>query len=60
MKVPVENPFLNTKAKLWDSMSVEAFKEKNLWTRASKMLVDMLMRAVFATEAREVSLLYRK
>lgn len=57
-EVPLEDPLSFAKAHEWDSMTVESWKRKNVKTRGAKALIDTAVRAVFAAEPSELSLLF--
>jgi monoamine oxidase len=56
--VPLEDPLSAKNAADWDATTVEAWKRKNVKTRGAKALIDTAVRAVFAAEPSELSLLF--
>jgi monoamine oxidase len=57
-EVPLEDPLKARHAAEWDAMTVEMWKRRNVKTRGAKALVDTAVRAVFAAEPDELSLLF--
>jgi len=57
-EVPLDDPMLAANALEWDAMTVETWKRKNVKTRGAKALIDTAVRAVFAAEPSELSLLF--
>ncbi|MDI1483970.1 flavin monoamine oxidase family protein [Polyangium sp. y55x31] len=57
-EVPIEDPLSAAKALEWDGTTVEAWKRKNVKTRGAKAMLDTAVRAVFAAEPSELSLLF--
>lgn len=56
--VPLDDPLSAKHAAEWDAMTVESWKRKNVKTRGAKALIDTAVRAVFAAEPSELSLLF--
>ncbi|CAH1273987.1 MAOA [Branchiostoma lanceolatum] len=56
--VPPGDPGRCLHAREWDSMTVETFKQKNLWTQAAKDSVDVACSIVYGVDASRISLLY--
>lgn len=52
------NPWQHPKAKSYDSLSLEAFIEKNTKTKACKKVIRLACETVFASEMNEISLLH--
>ncbi len=57
-KVPREHPSEAPDAALWDSMTVESWKQANVHTEGARALFDIAVAAIFAAEPAELSLLY--
>ncbi len=57
-QVPLDAPWLATKASSWDGQTVETWLRHNVATRAARDLLRLGLAAVFACEAREISLLH--
>lgn len=57
-QVPIESPFAARKAEEWDGMTVETWKRRHVHTRGARALLDIGVRALFASEPSEVSLLH--
>jgi len=57
-EVPLDDPLAASKAAEWDATTVEAWKRKNVKTRGAKAMLDTAVRAVFAAEPSELSLLF--
>ncbi|XP_035694429.1 probable flavin-containing monoamine oxidase A [Branchiostoma floridae] len=57
-QVPPGDPGSCPHAREWDSMTVETFKQKNLWTQAAKDAVDIACWIVYGVDASRISLLY--
>lgn len=49
-KVPLERPFAAKKAREWDAMTVETWKQNNVRTNAARTVFDFAVRAIFALE----------
>lgn len=45
-------------AELWDSMSVETYKQRHFRTAGARLFTDIVVRAVMTSEPRDVSFLY--
>jgi len=57
-EVPLDNPLRAAKAAEWDGITVESWKRKNVKTQGAKALLDTAVRAIFAAEPAEISLLF--
>lgn len=57
-KIDVADPNLCRYAAEWDSITLEQFKQANMWTTAAKQSLDAALRCVFGTEATHLSLLF--
>ncbi len=56
--VPTSAPHRAEHAREWDSMTVEAWKQRALRTRGARDVLDVAVRAIFAAEPSEISFLY--
>jgi monoamine oxidase len=57
-KVPLDRPFSAKKAREWDAMTVETWKQNNVRTAKARTAFDFAVRAIFAAEPNEVSFLH--
>ncbi|WP_275976870.1 flavin monoamine oxidase family protein [Polyangium aurulentum] len=57
-EVPADDPLKARKAAEWDGMTVETWQRRNIQTRGARALLDTAVRAVFAAEPSELSLLF--
>ncbi|XP_071107333.1 probable flavin-containing monoamine oxidase A [Haliotis cracherodii] len=57
-QVPADDPFSCNKARKWDSMTLETFKQNTLWTAGSADAIDAVVRCILGVEASQVSLLF--
>jgi monoamine oxidase len=57
-KIELSNPWSNSTAATWDSMSLEAFVKKHCYTRNCYKVVRAGLETVYACELNEVSLLH--
>src|SRR5206468_12335632 len=57
-EVPREAPWSAPKAAEWDSQTVETFKQANALTPGGRFLFDVSTQGVFASEPRDLSLLF--
>ncbi len=57
-EVSLEDPLTTPKAFEWDGTTVEAWKRRNVKTRGAKAMFDTAVRAIFAAEPSEISLLF--
>lgn len=57
-EVPLEAPHRAPKARAWDAMTVETWKQRNVPTAGARALVDVAVEAIFAASPREISLLH--
>ncbi|XP_067672306.1 probable flavin-containing monoamine oxidase A [Haliotis asinina] len=57
-QVPADNPFSCDKARKWDSMTLETFKQSTLWTAGSADTIDAVVRYILGVDASQVSLLF--
>jgi monoamine oxidase len=57
-RVPLDAPWLAPKAKLWDSQTVETWLRRNVVTSGARELLRILVEAVWAADAADVSLLH--
>lgn len=56
--VPLETPERAAKARAWDAMTVETWKQRHVLTAGARALVDVAVEAIFAASPREISLLH--
>jgi monoamine oxidase len=56
--VPCDQPWTAPNAAEWDGQTVETWKQNNLATDNGRFLLDVGIEAVFAAEARDLSLLF--
>jgi len=57
-EVPLGAPEQAREARAWDAMTVETWKQRNLFTAGARALVDVAVEAILAASPREVSLLH--
>lgn len=57
-QVPLATPWAEDRARMFDGISLEAWKRRNLHNPTVRGLIDALTRVVFGTEPSEISLLY--
>lgn len=57
-RVPLDTPYAFNEAREWDALSVEAWKNKNLWLTGARLNLDAVTQAVFGAEPRELSFLF--
>jgi monoamine oxidase len=55
---PVEAPWTTRRAMEWDGQTVESWKRRHLRTRGARLFLDVVVRAVFTSEPRDLSFLY--
>jgi monoamine oxidase len=56
-QVPLDAPHTAARAAEWDGVTVETWKQSSVATRATRSLLDVAVRAVFAAEPAELSFL---
>lgn len=56
--VPLEAPWLAPRATEWDGETVETWLRRHVHTRGAREMLQLAVRAVFATEAADLSLLH--
>lgn len=56
--VPTKAPWTAPRATEWDGLTVEAWKRRNIYSKAVQGLIDVTVRSFFSTESKDVSLLY--
>jgi len=56
--VPLEAPWDASRAQAWDSQTVETWMRRHMRTRGGREMLRLGVRAVFAAEARDMSLLH--
>ncbi len=57
-RVPLEHPWTAPQADRWDAQTVETWMRRNMRTRGGRAMLRLGVRAVFAAEARDLSLLH--
>jgi monoamine oxidase len=57
-EVPLDSPWKARRAREWDSQTLETWKRRLLRTRGSRLFLDIVVRAVFTSEPRDLSFLY--
>ena len=56
--VPAEAPWDAPNAKLWDSMTLDSWIEKNVHTKAARAFARLIPRGAWATDASQISYLW--
>ena len=56
--VPAEAPWTAQRALEWDGETVETWKRRHLRTQGARLFLDVVVRAVFTSEPRDLSFLY--
>jgi monoamine oxidase len=57
-RVPLDAPWSAKRAREWDALSVEAFKQRTIRTKPARAVFDFAVRSIFAAEPSEVSFLF--
>jgi monoamine oxidase len=57
-RVPLDRPWDARNALEWDGMTLETWLRRSMFSRGGRALMDLAITAVFAAEARELSLLH--
>jgi monoamine oxidase len=57
-QVPPAAPWQAKAAALWDSMTLETWKQRHLYSRGARLFLDIVSRAVLTSEPRDVSFLF--
>ncbi len=57
-ELPPGRPWDARHAQFWDGMTLESWKRKHLHTAGSRLFLDIVTRAVFTSEPRDVSFLF--
>ena len=57
-RVPLDEPWTARRAKSWDGQTVESWVRRNVRTRLAREMLRLGVRAVFAAEAADLSLLH--
>jgi monoamine oxidase len=57
-RVPLEEPWEARRAESWDAQTVETWIRRHMGTRGGREMLRLGVRAVFAAEARDISLLH--
>ena len=56
--VPTQAPWTAPRAREWDGLTVEAWKRRNIYSKAVQGLIDVTVRSFFSTESADVSMLF--
>ena len=56
--VPLDEPWQSSRAERWDGETVETWLRRHVHTRGAREMLRLAVRAVFATEAADLSLLH--
>jgi monoamine oxidase len=56
--LPIEAPWTARRAAEWDGQTVESWKRRHLRTGGARLFLDVVVRAVFTSEPRDLSFLY--
>ncbi|XP_033116806.1 probable flavin-containing monoamine oxidase A [Anneissia japonica] len=56
-KVPHDDPCACKQAEEWDSMTVDTFLKKNMWTKDARELIDIIISTTSGVTPKELSLL---
>lgn len=56
--LPADAPWTVARAGEWDGLTVETWKKRHLWTRGAQLFLDIVVRAVFTSEPRDLSFLF--
>jgi monoamine oxidase len=56
--LPIEAPWTSRRAAEWDGQTVESWKRRHLRAGGSRLFLDIVVRAVFTSEPRDLSFLY--
>ncbi len=57
-QVPANAPWTAARAREWDAMTVETWKQQNLRHDGGKFLIDLTVQSIYACEPRDVSFLH--
>lgn len=57
-QVPPDRPWEAAKAELWDGMTLETWKRRYLHSKGARLFLDIVTRAVFTSEPRDISFLF--
>ncbi len=57
-ELPLDSPWTARRARDWDGQTVETWKRRHLRSRGSRLFLDIVVRAVFTSEPRDLSFLY--
>ena len=55
---PIAEPWTSPRAAEWDGQTVETWKRRHLRTGGARLFLDVVVRAVFTSEPRDLSFLY--
>ena len=56
--LPIAEPWTSPRAAEWDGQTVETWKRRHLRTGGARLFLDVVVRAVFTSEPRDLSFLY--
>lgn len=57
-EIPAERPWDAPHARDWDSITLETWKRRNMRSGGARLFLDIVTRAVFTSEPRDLSFLY--
>src|SRR5262249_54107224 len=57
-QIPPDRPWEASRAALWDGMTLETWKRRNLFSRGARLFLDIVTRAVLTSEPRDLSFLF--
>jgi monoamine oxidase len=57
-EIPAEHPWNAQHAREWDSITLETWKRRNMRSAGARLFLDIVTRAVFTSEPRDLSFLY--
>jgi monoamine oxidase len=56
--IPPDRPWEARQAALWDSMTLETWKRRNLYSKGARLFLDIVTRAVLTSEPRDLSFFF--
>jgi monoamine oxidase len=57
-EIPIEAPWSARRASEWDGQTVESWKRRHVHPKGARLFLDIVVRAVFTSEPRDLSFLY--
>lgn len=57
-RIPRDHPWFASDAQRLDSTTLEDFKQRHVWTRGGRNVIDLITRVLLSAEPREISLLF--